>query len=94
VLLDSIHSTDVNIFKDTTSVLGSSLNINPSIIEGLMKPTLHITISGIWPHEFRYSPQLFKPVIDDVGGYLGVLHDGENYEDDNRLQTCKLQHFL
>jgi len=48
-----------------------------------MKPTLLITLSGIWPHEFRYSPQLLKSVIDDVGRYLGVLHDGENYEDDN-----------
>jgi hypothetical protein len=48
-----------------------------------MKPTLHISLSGIWPHEFRYSPQLLKPVIDDVGRYLGVFHDGENYEDDN-----------
>jgi hypothetical protein len=67
----------------TRSVLGSSLNVNPSVIDGLMKHTHHITFSGIWPHEFRYSPQLLKPVVNDVGRYLGVLHDRENYEDDN-----------
>jgi len=54
-----------------------------------MKLTLYITLSGIWPHGFRYSPQLLKSVIDDVGWYMGVLHDGENHEDDNRLQTSK-----
>jgi hypothetical protein len=31
--------------------------------------------SGIWPHKFRHVPQLLKPIIDDVGWYLGILHD-------------------
>lgn len=50
---------------------------------------LMIFFSGIWPHKFRHLPQLLKPITDDVGRYLGILHDWKGYENDNWSKTSK-----
>lgn len=83
LLLVLVRCTVVNVFKYTPSVSKNGLNLILVIIEWLIKHTCHITFSGIWPYEFRYSPQLLKQVINDVGRHLGVLHDRENHEGDN-----------